>query len=123
MAFFYQGYQQPEELRIRSVKCEYLHHHSLLRIIGRICEYSRIKSPYNSIQTLNNDTMPICTNEIVIQQECPLGMERLPPAVGKEGISGAPSDVDPSEVLKRIGQLVHPRQHYEGVGSQATGAH
>jgi hypothetical protein len=122
MAFFYQGYQQPEELRVRNVKCEYLHH-SLLRIIGRICEYSRIKSPYNSIQTLNNNTMPICTNEIFIQQECPLGMERLPPAVCKEGIGRASSDVDASEVLKRIGQLVYPRQHYEGVGSQAIAAH
>jgi len=114
MAFFHRRYQQPKQLCVRNIGCRYLCY-SLLRIIRRICEYSGVKSPCNSVQTLNNHTMLICVNKVIVKQECPLCMERLPPAVCKEGISRTSSNMDPCKVLKCIGQLIHACQHYERV--------
>jgi hypothetical protein len=119
MAFFHQGYQESKGLGVRNIRCRCLCH-SLLRIVRRICEYPRIKSPYNPVQTLDHNTVLICANEVVIQQECPLGMKCLSSAVRKEGVCRRSSDVDASEVLKRIGQLIQPRQLYKRVARQGS---
>ena len=66
---------------------------SLLQIISRVCKDPRIESPTDSIAILNDDTMYPCSNEFVVQQDIPLCMHRLSPAMGHECLTGVRSSV------------------------------
>jgi hypothetical protein len=97
-------------------------HHSLLRVVRRIREYSRIKSSNNSIKALNYHAMPVCDNEVAIQYNFPLCMEHLTPAVSEEGFGRASaSNVGADKILKVIRQLRHPHQRYKKVSRRVLG--
>lgn len=60
----------------------------LLGIIGRISEYSGIKSTQNPITALDNDAMRVGLHKFVVEKYLPLGVKYLAAAVRHKGFTG-----------------------------------
>jgi hypothetical protein len=49
----------------------------LFRIVSRVCEKLRVNLPFNPISTVDNNSICVCMEEIVIKEEPPDGMHEL----------------------------------------------
>jgi hypothetical protein len=78
----------------------------LFRIISWICKYLQIKSSSNTIMTLNQNSMFICYQKIIIEENFPLSMEKFSITVGYHIFVGSlTTSIVKSKFLERAWKL------------------
>jgi hypothetical protein len=69
------------------VRCEDC---SLFGVVCRVCEYSRIESPFDTVVTFDNNAVLHGVSELIVQENIPLSMEHKAVAKGGEAIRRRP---------------------------------
>jgi hypothetical protein len=81
--------------------------HLLFWIICRVCEYARVNPTTDAITAFDDNSMPICLKELIIQNNQPLSMKHLSMTMShKNTVRSLPTYMFHCESFKAVWKLM-----------------